>query len=33
MVPVSRVYNNGEKINVLSVEEGKKGKKMSYLCY
>jgi len=33
MVQVSRVYNNREKKNVLSVGEGKKRGKMSYLCY
>ena len=33
MVQVSQVYNNREKNNVLRVGEGKKSKKMSYLCY
>ena len=33
MVQISQVYNNREKNNVLSVGEGKRAKKMSYLCY
>jgi len=33
MVQVSQVYNNREKNNVLSVGEGKKSKRMTYLGY
>jgi len=33
MVQVSQVYDNTEKSNVLSVGEGNKSKKRSYLCY
>jgi len=33
MVQVSQVYNNREKSNVLSVGNGKKTEKVSYLGY